>query len=112
VAEKAVTGPLSEAYLRALRISESIKAGNPLLTEECLICHRSFVVGQRTIFAPPVESNGANEVPEVPIHVYCALRGASTPVGQIAQILDGDDPLIVLMTDGKKYTLTEAGLMA
>ena len=94
-----------------IRVSPALRPGHPLTGEECLICHQLFAVGQRIIFAPPIEpQSDVDYVPSVPIHADCALRGVKTSVGEIARIVDGDgSPLLVLMTDGKRHTLREAG---
>lgn len=97
-----------------MRVFHPLLPEHPLVTSGdamCPLCKRAFAPGERIVLAPAREPmHGVENVPAVPLHATCALKGARTQVGVVARIKDGASPFPVVTEDGLQHTLAEAGL--
>jgi hypothetical protein len=96
-----------------MRIFEALRDDHPLVTDgdKCAICKSPFLAGQRIVLAParqPIQ--GVENVPAVPLHATCALRGMKLSNGEtIERIKDGNGSPYPVQCDKHQYTLEECG---
>lgn len=96
-----------------MRVFAPLKDDHPLVSDavKCPLCWKPFQAGERVVLAAARDpQQGVENVPAIPCHATCALKGAKTRVGTILRIKDGNgSPYPVITDDGKQWKLTEAG---